>query len=67
MLIDRFFEKGKAFLECDAPIMCGAMTWVREHKLVCAMGNAGGFGNGIFDIVGPKPSELQPGFRACYS
>jgi len=44
MLIDKFFEKGKAFLGCDAPIMCGAMTWVSEQKLVCAMGNAGGFG-----------------------
>lgn len=24
--------------------MCGAMTWVSEHQLVCAVGNAGGFG-----------------------
>ena len=44
MLIDKFFEKGKAFLGCKYPIMCGAMTWVSDPKLVSTIGNAGGFG-----------------------
>ena len=44
MLIDRFFKKGRDFLGCKYPIMCGAMTWVSDPKLVSAMGNAGGFG-----------------------
>ena len=44
MLIDIFFEKGKAFLGCKYPIMCGAMTWVSDPKLVSTIGNAGGFG-----------------------
>lgn len=29
---------------CRYPIMCGAMTWVSDPKLVSAMGEAGGFG-----------------------
>jgi enoyl-[acyl-carrier protein] reductase II len=44
MLIDKFFESGRQFLGCKYPIMCGAMTWVSDPKLVSAMGNAGGFG-----------------------
>jgi enoyl-[acyl-carrier protein] reductase II len=44
MLIDKFLEKGKAFLGCNYPIMCGAMTWVSDPKLVSTIGNAGGFG-----------------------
>ena len=44
MLIDKFLEKGKAFLGCKYPIMCGAMTWVSDPKLVSTIGNAGGFG-----------------------
>ena len=44
MLIDRFFESGRKFLGCKYPIMCGAMTWVSDPKLVSAIGNAGGFG-----------------------
>lgn len=44
MLLDRFFETGRQFLGCDYPIMCGAMTWVSDPKLVTAVGKAGGFG-----------------------
>jgi enoyl-[acyl-carrier protein] reductase II len=44
MLIDRFFETGREFLGCQYPIMCGAMTWVSDPKLVSTIGNAGGFG-----------------------
>ena len=44
MLIDRFFGKGRKFLGCRYPIMCGAMTWVSDPQLVSAVGRAGGFG-----------------------
>jgi len=44
MLIDKFFERGRRFLGCKYPIMCGAMTWVSDPRLVSAIGNAGGFG-----------------------
>ena len=44
MLIEKFIKKGKEFLGCKYPIMCGAMTWVSDPKLVSAVGNAGGFG-----------------------
>ena len=44
MLIDTFLETGREFLGCQYPIMCGAMTWVSDPKLVSTIGNAGGFG-----------------------
>jgi enoyl-[acyl-carrier protein] reductase II len=44
MLIDRFFKAGREFLGCMYPIMCGAMTWISDPNLVCAVGEAGGFG-----------------------
>jgi enoyl-[acyl-carrier protein] reductase II len=44
MLIDRFLKVGREFLGCKYPIMCGAMTWISDPKLVKAVGDAGGFG-----------------------
>ncbi len=44
MLLDTFIKRGKEFLGCDMPIMCGAMTWVSDCMLIGAVGNAGGFG-----------------------
>lgn len=44
-LSDRFFESGAEFLGVQYPILCGAMTWVSEPKLVAAVCNAGGFGS----------------------
>ena len=44
MLIDKFLERGRDFLGSKYPIMCGAMTWVSDPKLVTAIGKAGGFG-----------------------
>ena len=43
-LSNRFFEKGRKFLGVEYPIICGAMTWVSDPKLVAAVANAGGFG-----------------------
>jgi len=44
MLIDNFLIRGQKFLGCSYPIMCGAMTWISDYKLVGDIGNAGGFG-----------------------
>jgi enoyl-[acyl-carrier protein] reductase II len=44
MLLDKFIKTGQDFLGCKFPIMCGAMTWVSDSKLIGALGNAGGFG-----------------------
>lgn len=44
MLSDRFFKRGAEFLGVKYPIMCGAMTWVSDPKLVSTVCNEGGFG-----------------------
>jgi len=44
MLIDNFLTRGQEFLGCSYPIMCGAMTWISDYKLVGDVGNAGSFG-----------------------
>lgn len=43
-LSNRFFAPGRNFLGVDLPIICGAMTWVSDPKLVGTVCNAGGFG-----------------------
>ncbi len=37
-------QRGAAFLGSPYAILCGAMSWVSERKLVAAISNAGGFG-----------------------
>ncbi|MBW2514325.1 MAG: nitronate monooxygenase [Deltaproteobacteria bacterium] len=44
MLIDTFLRRGQEFLGCRYPIMCGAMTWISDYRLVGNIGNADGFG-----------------------
>ncbi|MBN2091158.1 nitronate monooxygenase [candidate division KSB1 bacterium] len=43
-LLDKLWQRGKAFLGVQYPIMAGAMTWISNHKLVAAICNHGGFG-----------------------
>jgi len=43
-LSDRLFERGRKFLNVEYPIICGAMTWVSDPKLVSSVANSGGFG-----------------------
>lgn len=64
MLLDCFFEKGRQFLGCELPIMCGAMTWVSNPELVAAVGNVGGFGllaggNTPVDILEKEIAETR--------
>ncbi len=37
-------QRGTDFLGSEYAILCGAMSWVSERKLVSAISNAGGFG-----------------------
>lgn len=48
-------KRGTDFLGCQYAIMGGAMSWVSEHNLVAAMGNAGAFG---VIACGAMPPEL---------
>ena len=41
--LDNLWNRGKKLLGVDYPIMCGAMTWISEPKLVAAVCNAGAF------------------------
>mgnify|MGYP000903911068 FL=1 len=40
----KLIHRGSEFLNCQYPIICGAMTWISEPKLVSAVSNNGGFG-----------------------
>ena len=42
--LDKLWMKGQDFLGVRYPIMCGAMTWISESRLVSAVSNAGAFG-----------------------
>ncbi len=42
--LDRIWRRGKEFLGSELPIMCGAMTWVSDPRLVSLMSNLGAFG-----------------------
>src|SRR3569623_1503008 len=37
-------QRGCDFLGSEYAILCGAMSWVSERRLVSAISNAGGFG-----------------------
>lgn len=43
--LQSLMQKGRDFLCCEYPVICGAMTWVSEPKLVSAVCNHGGFGS----------------------
>jgi len=42
--LNKLWKKGQQFLGVQYPIMCGAMTWISESKLVSAVSNQGAFG-----------------------
>lgn len=42
--LEKLWKRGTDFLGSELPIMCGAMTWVSDPKLVSLMGNLGAFG-----------------------
>jgi enoyl-[acyl-carrier protein] reductase II len=53
--LDKVWARGKDFLGSELPIMCGAMTWISDPKLVSRMSNLGAFG---VLAAGNMPPEL---------
>ena len=63
-LLTPMFKRGSEFLGCRYPIICGAMTWVSEPKLVSAVCNNGCFGciaggNAPTDILAGQIEETR--------
>ncbi len=63
-LLPSFLKRGSEFLGVKYPVICGAMTWVSEPKLVSAVANAGGFGclaggNAPCDILRKQIDEIR--------
>ena len=42
--LSRYWNKGKEFLGVRYPLICGAMTWISDSRLVRTVGEAGAFG-----------------------
>ena len=53
--LDKVWSRGQEFLGSELPIMCGAMTWISDPKLVSRMSNLGAFG---VLAAGNMPPEL---------
>ncbi len=49
-------RRGAAFLGCEVPILCGAMSWLSERNLVAAVSEAGGYG--VLAVGGMAPTML---------
>ncbi len=49
------WARGQKFLGCELPIMCGAMTWISDPKLVSTVCNMGGFAS---LAAGNMPPEM---------
>lgn len=63
-MLDKLMKRGSEFLNVKYPILCGAMTWVSEPKLVSAVSNAGAFGclaggNAPTDILKSQIEEVK--------
>ena len=63
-LLTPMFKRGTDFLGSRYPILCGAMTWVSEPKLVAAVCNNGCFGclaggNAPTDILASQIEETR--------
>ena len=41
--MNALWARGREFLGCEVPIMCGAMTWISDPQLVSTVGNMGAF------------------------
>ncbi len=63
-LLRSLMKRGSDFLGCEYPIICGAMTWVSEPKLVASVCNSGCFGclaggNAPTDVLKSQIAELR--------
>lgn len=53
-ILDRLWDRGRAFLGTDLAILGGAMSWISERNLVSAISNGGGFGVIACGSMGPE-------------
>ncbi|MBI5120897.1 MAG: nitronate monooxygenase [Rhodospirillales bacterium] len=53
-ILDRLWDRGRAFLGADLAILGGAMSWISERNLVSAISNGGGFGVIACGSMGPE-------------
>jgi enoyl-[acyl-carrier protein] reductase II len=63
-LLTNLMARGSEFLNCKYPIICGAMTWVSDPKLIAAVANNGGFGclaggNAPAEILKQQVAEVR--------
>ena len=63
-MLKPLLKRGSEFLGVEYPIICGAMPWVSEPKLVSAVANAGAFaclagGNAPTDILRSQIEEVK--------
>ena len=63
-MLKPLLKRGSEFLGVEYPIICGAMTWVSEPKLVSAVANAGAFaclagGNAPTEILRSQIEEVK--------
>ena len=63
-LLKSLMKRGSEFLNCEYPIICGAMTWVSDPKLIAAVANNGGFGclaggNAPAEILRQQVAEVR--------
>ncbi len=63
-ILSKMMARGNEFLGTKFPVICGAMTWVSEPKLVSAVCNHGGFGaiaggNTPVDILRAQIHEMR--------
>ena len=63
-MLKPLLKRGSEFLGVEYPIICGAMTWVSEPKLVSAVANAGAFaclagGNAPTDILRSQIEDVK--------
>lgn len=59
MTLESIWKQGQEFLGVRYPIMCGAMTWISESKLVSAVSNCGAFGSLAAGNMEPSWLEEQ--------
>ena len=63
--LNSLWRRGKYFLDCEYPIMGGAMTWLSEKNLVSSISNAGGFG--VLACGSMNSEELEDEIRKTQS
>ena len=57
--LDELWSRGRAFLNVQYPVLCGAMTWISDSGLVSAVSNSGGLGSLAAGNMEPELLEQE--------